>query len=178
VGAVPDLFWRARMAVHVLARWACPHDQLRFATLGREFGIQVSVRYSRKDTITALLIDPYPSSTHLPVGIEHCVQEALDGFTRPERFYLQAPIELYKPFTFHPYSTSRWRLLPSVPGRALLTLCVHGFDRLDAEFDYLMRVQPVLDQLATLTNCVLTLSKTTEKVEAAEVDRLNTVFNP
>ena len=148
-----------------------------FASLGRRYGIQVSVRYSRKDTITALLIQPHPSEADLPTGIEQSVEDAIKRFKSPELFSLQSSIGLSKQLTFHSYSTACWRLLPSAPGRALLTLGVNGFDRVDADFEYLMRVQPVLDQLTTFTNCVLTVSTTTEETENDGVDKHNSVFH-
>jgi hypothetical protein len=141
-----------------------------FASLGRKHGIQVSVRYGRKDTITALLIEPHPSESSLPDDVELCVQEALKRFRSPEQFYLQASIALSKPFTFHGYSTSQWRLSPSAPGRSFLTMVVSAFDRVDADFEYLRRVQPVLDQLASFTNCVVTLLPTTKEASPNEAE--------
>jgi len=113
----------------------------------------------------------------MPPGIDRCVKEALKRFKGPQTFFLQSSIAVSKPWTFHGYSTTLWHLLPSVPGSALLALRVKGFDRVDADFEYLMRVQPVLDQLATFSNSVLTLSATAG-TDADSTNGANTVFYP
>ena len=159
------------------ALWA--QFRLRYGTLGWQY---TPVRVGQANIIDfgfaslALLIEPHPSYTDLPEGIEQSVEAAIASLNDPNVFRLQSSIELREPLRVHSYSTSHWQLTPGVPGRAQLSLAVKGFDRLDADFEYLMRVQPMLDQLATFTNCVWKICTSTEITDTDETGEPNAVF--
>lgn len=146
------------------------------ASLGEEHTIKVSIRYSRKDSINAIVVSAHPPETNVPDGIDLSVQEAMERFREPKTFRLKSLVLLNKSLAIHSYKTCRWELLPNGFGRALLALVVKGFDRADAELECSMRLGAVLDQLAVLTNCVWTLSSPSSTVDIHCIEEPNYVY--
>ena len=128
-------------------------------------GVEVTVQYGRVGVIKAIEFELrgeidaiYPKIEKI---LRDCVQDAVARMIKPKHVPCCTQVVTFPAIPLGCYQEQDWYCGPISNGNSEIGIKVHAFDEVDAQHEFAVRLTPLLDVLACMTNVVI--EPTTER---------------
>jgi hypothetical protein len=146
-----------------------------WATLGdvSPNGVEISIQYQRRGVPNSITFTPsgaiYERYPNLDDDLRAAVSDASATYLSPPDVKAATKVCSWTGIPLNLYVTDRWQIGPLSNGSTEIGITVRAFDDIDRDYEFKVRLSPLLDLLSVLTNCVFEQAKNDLEVNACDL---------
>ena len=146
-----------------------------WATLGdvSPNGVEISIQYQRRGVPNSISFTPrgaiYERYPNLDDDLRAAVSDASATYLSPPDVKAATQVCSWTGIPLNLYVTDRWKIAPLSNGSTEIGITVRAFDDIDRDYEFQVRLSPLLDLLSVLTNCVFEQAKNDLEANACEL---------